>query len=79
MMHQAQMERRFYTFIQNDVKVIDVAAELSYDLKNYLDQSVEFPAQGRERKGMQRWSHRHTVLEHCHRYGSLRTCKNSKR
>lgn len=36
MMHQAQMERRFYTFIQNDVKVIDVAAELSYDLKNYL-------------------------------------------
>ncbi|WP_339805394.1 hypothetical protein MKY66_17060 [Paenibacillus sp. FSL R5-0766] len=55
MMHQAQIERRFYTFIQNDVKVIDVAAELSYDLKNYLDQTVEFPAQGRERKGMQPW------------------------
>ncbi|WP_340013242.1 hypothetical protein [Paenibacillus sp. FSL K6-1318] len=64
MMHQAQMERRFYTFIQNDVKVIDVAAELSYDLKNYLDQTVEFPAHGREERGcsdgntgIRFWSH----------------------
>jgi hypothetical protein len=55
MMHQAQIEHGFYTFIQNDVKVIDVVAELSYDLKNYLDQTVEFPAHGKERKGMQRW------------------------
>ncbi|WP_258166432.1 hypothetical protein [Paenibacillus sp. PCH8] len=41
MMHQAQMKQRFYTFIQNDVKVIDVISELQYDLKNYLDQTVE--------------------------------------
>ncbi|WP_339186934.1 hypothetical protein MKX33_24370 [Paenibacillus sp. FSL R5-0490] len=65
MMHQAQIKRRFYTFIQNDVKVIDVTAELSYDLKNYLDQTVKFPAQGRERErgcsdgntGIRFWSH----------------------
>ncbi|MBD8836761.1 hypothetical protein [Paenibacillus sp. CFBP 13594] len=64
MMHQAQMEHRFYTFIQNDVKVIDVAAELSYDLKNYLIRRLNFlPKEERERgcsdgnTGIRFWSH----------------------
>ncbi|WP_405156932.1 hypothetical protein [Paenibacillus sp. FSL K6-0108] len=39
-MHQAQLDPRIYTFIQNDVKIIDVTLEVPYDLNNYLDHSV---------------------------------------
>jgi len=36
-MHEAQNVDRIYTFIQIDVKLIDAAPSVSYDLKNYLD------------------------------------------
>jgi hypothetical protein len=38
-MHQAQIKESIYTFIQNDVKIIDLIAAVPYDLKNYLDHS----------------------------------------
>jgi hypothetical protein len=39
-MHQAQIKPSIYTFIQNDVKIIDLMVAVPYDLKNYLDHSV---------------------------------------
>ena len=39
-MHQAQIKQCIYTFIQNDVKIIDVSVAVTYDLKNYLDHSI---------------------------------------
>lgn len=38
-MHQAQIKESIYTFIQNDVKIIDLIVAVTYDLKNYLDDS----------------------------------------
>jgi hypothetical protein len=39
-MHQAQIKQWIYTFIQNDVKIIDLMVAVPYDLKNYLDHSI---------------------------------------